>query len=112
MNRKMMTSLKISKDINNQMLHGVIEKNYGLRGKSKWIIEAIEQFLDLEDYPELVDIATEMQDLTETISIRLPAEIIRKLDKAVIVVRTRYPALEGVKSNIIRASIMQRLLRD
>ncbi len=36
----------------------------------------------------------------------------KKLDQAIIKVRRQYPAMEGVKSNLIRASIMQRLIRD
>lgn len=109
--RKLMTSLKIQKMLHYKMQQQVISDGYGMRGKSKWMIEAIERFLELPDYPTLVDIADTMEQLTEIISIRLPEDLMKMLDDAVIEVRRIYPAMEGVKSNLIRASIMQRLIR-
>src|ERR1700733_6700717 len=108
MEKRFMSSIKISQEIHNKMLHSIVEQTSSLRGKSQWIITAIENFLTIQDYPELVDIAAEMEDLTETVSFRLPEKIMEQLDKAVIVIRRKYPTMEGVKSNIIRASIIQK----
>ncbi len=111
MNTKVMTSIKLQKLLHHKMQQQIIGDGYGMRGKSKWIIEAIEQFLQLPDYPSLVDIAGEMEQLSEIVSIRLSEDLMAKLDQAIIKVRRQYPAMEGVKSNLIRASIMQRLIR-
>jgi hypothetical protein len=110
---KIMTSIKISKSIHTQLLQTVVAQGYGLRGKSKWIIDAICEFLNLSptNYVDLVDIANEMDDLTEVVSIRLPKEVMSKIEHGVIVVRKQHPSMEGVKSNIIRAAIIQKLLR-
>lgn len=107
-----MTSIKLQKKLHQHLLQRIIEDGYGMRGKSKWIVEAIEALLDLEDYPELVDIAEDMDQLTDMISLRMPESIMVKIDQAIIHVRKQYPVIEGVKSNLIRASIMQRLLRQ
>ncbi len=107
-----MTSIKVQKLLHYKMQQRIISDGYGMRGKSKWIIEAIEDFLRLPDYPSLADIADEMEQLTEMISIRLSDEMMIKLDQAIIKVRLQYPTMEGVKSNLIRASIMQRLIRE
>ena len=70
-------------------------------------------FYELPDYPALVDIADDMDNqLTEIVSIRLPESLMIKIEQAIIEVRRHYPAMEGVKSNVVRASIMQRLLRE
>ncbi len=106
-----MTSIKLQKLLHYKMQQRIISDGYGMRGKSKWIIEAIEDFLRLPDYPSLADIADEMEQLSEMISIRLSDELMLKLDQAIIKVRRQYPAMEGVKSNLIRASIVQRLIR-
>ncbi|MEO8400910.1 MAG: hypothetical protein ABI597_03800 [Gammaproteobacteria bacterium] len=111
MNKKIMTSIKLQKLLHFKMQQRIIGDGYGMRGKSKWIIEAIESFLQLADYPSLVDIADEMEQLTEIVSIRLSDELMSQLDHAIIKVRRQFPAMEGVKSNLIRASIMQRLIR-
>jgi metal-responsive CopG/Arc/MetJ family transcriptional regulator len=110
---KIMTSIKLPKKLHYKLQQRVISDGYGMRGKSIWIIEAIESLLQLPDYPELVDIADDMDEqLTEMVSIRLPESLVNTLEKAIIQVRRHYPAMEGVKSNAIRASIMQRLLRE
>jgi len=112
MQKTVTTSIKLQKKLHRQLQQRVIEDGYGMRGKSKWIIESIESLLKLADYPELVEIAEDMDHLNDIISIRLSDTLMGRLDKAVIQVRKQYPALEGVKSNLIRASIMQRLLRE
>ena len=109
--KQMMTSIKLQKVLHFKMQQRIISDGYGMRGKSKWIIEAIENFMQIPDYPSLVDIADEMELLTEIVSIRLPEKLMTMIDHAIIKVRREYPAMEGVKSNLIRASIMQRLIR-
>jgi hypothetical protein len=111
MTKKMMTSVKIPAHTEQQLLARVVSDGYKLRGKSKWLIEAIESFLQLPKYYELVEIAQDIEKFDTTLSIRITEELMNKLEKAVIVVRKHYPEMEGVKSNIIRASILQRLLR-
>ncbi len=94
------------------MQQQIISDGYGMRGKSKWIIEAIEYFLRLPDYPSLTDIADDMEQLNDVISIRVPDNLLILIDRAIIEVRRQYPIMEGVKSNMIRASIIQRLIRQ
>lgn len=111
-NKSIMTTIKLPKPIYQRLLNRVVNDGYGLRGKSKWIIDAIEIFLALPNYPELVDIANDMEDLTEMVSMRLHSELMTKIDRAVIEVRLQYPAMEAVRSNIIRASIIQAIIRN
>jgi metal-responsive CopG/Arc/MetJ family transcriptional regulator len=112
METKVMTSIKLQKNLHRRLQQRIIEDGYGMRGKSKWIIEAIESLLTLTDYPSLVDIAEDMDQLSEMVSIRLPENLIVRIEHAIIQVRKQYPSIEGVKSNLIRASIIQRLLRQ
>lgn len=94
------------KEIHTKML----EEGYSLREKSKWISEAIEDFLTLKEYQSLVEMAELVNDLTKNETIYITPEIEDKLDEAIIKVRTQYPTLEGVKSLIVRASIIRRLV--
>lgn len=103
----------IPERLKNDLRHSVISDGYGLRGKSKWVYEAIEQLIELTDFAELVSINDEM-----TPSIKGKSETIvvddvikRKIDFAVISTRKEYPALEGVQSRIVRTAIIQRMLR-
>lgn len=110
--RKVMTSVKLQKNLHRRLQQRIIEDGYGMRGKSKWIIESIESFLKLADYPTLVDIAEDMDHLSDMVSIRIPEQLMLRIEKAVVHIRKQYPTIEGVKSNLIRASIIQRLLRQ
>lgn len=111
MDKKVTTSIKLQKNLHRRLQQRIIEDGYGMRGKSKWIIESIESLLALSDYPTLVEIAEDMDQLSDMVSIRLPEDLMIRIEKAIIQVRKQYPSIEGVKSNMIRASIMQRLLR-
>lgn len=111
MHKKIMTSIKLQRKLHRRLQQRIIEDGYGMRGKSKWIIESIEDLLMLADYPTLVDIAEDMDQLSDIISIRVPEHLMLRIEQAVVHVRKQYPTLEGVKSNLIRASIMQRLIR-
>lgn len=111
MNKQVTTTIKLQKNLHYQLQQRVIEDGYGMRGKSRWIVEAITAFLRLSDYPNLVDIADDMEQQREAVSIRVPEKLMQQIENGVIAVRKSYPAMEGVKSNLIRASIMQRLIR-
>ncbi len=104
------TSIKITAAIEKEMLRMVIEEGYGLRGKSRWITEATQGFLQMPNYPELVDIADVGVEQGRIISFRLQDSLMYEIENAIIEIRKQYPAIEGVKSKIFRASIVQRLL--
>ena len=112
MHIKVMISVKLQKNLHRRLQKRIIDDGYGMRGKSRWIIESIESFLKLSDYPTLVDIAEDMDQLSDMLSIRIPEDLILRIEKAIVYVRKQFPSLEGVKSNLIRASIIQRLLRE
>lgn len=89
----------------------IIKDNYGLRGKSRWVAEAIKCLLDMENYPELVNLNDELKKLTKIESIIVTDSIKNKINLTTVVIRKKFPILEGVQSRIIRTAIIQRLLR-
>jgi hypothetical protein len=105
---------KLPTEIHQKILERIIHDKYGMRGKSKWINEALEIFLGLPDFHEFVEIGEEMEqiEMNGIISIRIPNTLYHKLEDAVIQVRKQHPGMEGVKSKIIRASLLQRLIRN
>ena len=106
-------TIKLPEDIHQKILERIIHDKYGMRGKSKWIIEALNNFLKLSDYPDFVCIGEEMDEveMRGIITVRIPNELYEKFEKAVIEVRKKHPAMEGVKSKILRTSLIQRLIR-
>jgi hypothetical protein len=112
MQTKVMTSIKLQKKLHHRLQQRIIADGYGMRGKSKWIIEAIESLLGFTDYPDLVEIAEDMDQLSDMVSIRIPESLMVRIEQAIVHVRIQHPTIEGVKSNLIRASIIQRLLRE
>ncbi len=109
---KKVITVKIPKELDRQLSKRIIDLGYGMRGKSKWLCEAIEKFLTYENFPELVDIASESQTHTKLISLRMGEKLLQDIERSAVEVRKQYPSLEGVKSNIIRASIYQRLINN
>jgi len=85
---------------------------YGLRGKSKWVSEAIEALLLLKNFTQLVQYSEEMHGFEKVETVVISAELKKSVDQAILDVRKDYPASEGVQSAIVRTAIMQRLLRS
>ncbi|MFQ5544037.1 MAG: hypothetical protein ACE5FY_06765 [Nitrospiria bacterium] len=104
-------SFRINQNTEREMLAALVSAGYGLKGKSRWIVEAVEQFLEMPEYWDLVDIASEQDELKRPVMCVVPESLHKKIEDAIDEVRTHFPRLEGVKSNIFRAAIIQRLLR-
>jgi len=106
-------SFKIPSSLELDMQKKVVADGYGLRGKSKWICDAILkllQFSDEEFVHDCIEYADGLQRLDKSVSFRPTTEVDNLLRDWVVKVRKRVPTMEGVKSNIIRASIMQSIL--
>ena len=97
-------------------LQRVITDGYGMKGKSKWVYESIKHFMSLEDFEDFVEYASDADDKEKSIDTKMQSlyfdtNFIKSIHDAVIRVRRKYPHLEGVRSLIIRSSIIQRLFR-
>lgn len=99
---------KLQQDLRRQ----IIADGYGMRGKSRWISEAIQQLLDLSDFPDFVQYSEEMSGFTCSETIVISPALKRALDGAILKVRLLHPTFEGVQSCIVRTSIIQRLIRS
>lgn len=109
--KKISVSFRTSSKIVQIMLERVVADGYGLKGKSRWVTDAVERFLKMPSYWDLVDIASTQEDLDKAVTCIIPVTVSEKLEKALIEVRQHFPSMEGVKSNILRASITQRVLQ-
>jgi hypothetical protein len=107
----MVTSIKITRKLHECIMQKVSEDGYGARGKSKWVVESVGAFLGLSYYLDLVDPCMAPLGEKDSICIRFPEGLVNQIDKAVIGVRKISPEMEGVRSAIIRASILQRFIR-
>ncbi len=105
-------TFKILDNLNQMLNEKVIANGYGMRGKSRWVREAIESLFTYSDCAELVSISSEMENANYPLSVRLPRKLFLDMEKAVIVIRKKFPELEGIKSRIVRTAILQRLIRD
>jgi hypothetical protein len=90
----------------------IVKDGYDMRGKSRWIIEAIELLLSMGNYPELVNLSNQMKGFGKVESVVMTKDMKKFLDNAVIDIRKTYPAMEGVQSAIVRTAIVQRILRS
>lgn len=106
------TSFKLPTNLNQRLNEKVVADGYGMRGKSRWVKEAIMDLFKIEDYQELVSLSEEVKQLSDPATIRIPRSLMILIEKAIISVRKKYPVLEGVKSKLIRTAIIQRLIRS
>jgi hypothetical protein len=97
-----------------EMQQAIITSNYGLHGKSRWLIEAISLFLKQNHYVDIVEhgININQAELCEVEAFYLDEETLVNVKKALTNVRVRYPLFEGVQSAFIRACVIYRLMLD
>jgi metal-responsive CopG/Arc/MetJ family transcriptional regulator len=108
--KKKRISIILSENIMREIREKMLKDGYSLREKSKWVSEAIEDLLKLEEYHFLVKTAELFDDFNKTETFYIATELDGKLKMALIEVRKKYPSIEGVKSLIIRASIIRRIV--
>lgn len=108
--KKSKTTLTVPRKLKTDIDRRVIDEGYGLRGKSKWISEAIEDLISLPDYTDYVEIE-EFSRLEDKIAFYLEPHLEKELQTAVAVVRKKHLTLEGVRSKIMRTAIIQKLVR-
>jgi hypothetical protein len=88
----------------------VVKDGYDLKGKSRWVTEAIASLLAVKSFPDYVKLNDEMQGFGKLESVVVARTLKKQLEDAVIHIRKQYPAIEGVQSRIVRTAIVQRLL--
>ncbi len=109
---KIKISFVIPQNLQQDLKEKMVRDGYDLKGKSRWIAEAVHALLTLQTYADLVKINDEMSGFEKMESIVVDRDFKRKLEDAVIHIRMRYPAIEGVQSRILRTAIVQRLLEQ
>lgn len=108
--KKFKVNIILPRNTKQEIRERMLKEKYGLREKSKWISEAIEYFLKLKDFPDLVKTAQRMSNLKDVETIYITQELDDKMNEAILEVKKKFINIEGVKSLIVRASIVRRLL--
>lgn len=114
-NPSIITSFRMPIALESKMQKKITESGYGIRGKSKWLCREIEGFLLTEREGFVIDAVRFFEDITshnKSICFR-PTTIIQDLLSAWLVrVRRASPEMEGVKSKIIRAAVMNSIFDE
>lgn len=110
-NKKIRVSYFLPEAILFDVKEMMMKEGYDLKGKSKWVSEAVHELLSFQNFAEMVMISDQMEGFAKLDSISIEQELKMKLDATVIEIRTQFPAIEGVQSKILRTAILQRLLR-
>mgnify|MGYP006076785499 CR=1 FL=1 len=111
MSGKIKMTFAVPSILKKELQERVIKDGYGLRGKSKWVSEAINNLFEYDSHIELIYFSDEIKGLDQMETVVLDYDLKQMLENKIIDVRKEYPFLEGVKSKILRTSIMQRLIR-
>lgn len=105
-------TVRFSKRLKTEMLGALFKSGYGLRGKSRWVGEALQLFLTQKNFVELSEqgIDVNQAELTEVEAFYVDTEVIQRIKNASIEIRTKHPLFEGVQSSLIRAAVIYRLM--
>jgi len=92
-----------------QTMLAAVEEDYGKKGKSKWIKEAIADLVNMDTGLASVGLGEdyEVQDAQDVLV--MDVETFQNLEAAMTMIRRQDPLFEGVQSAVIRAAIRKRL---
>lgn len=108
---KTKVSFAVPKSLKKELQQRVTSDGYGLRGKSKWVCEALVRLFEYDNHVELIYYSDELHGLDGMEAVVLNEDIKDAVDNKILDVRRAHPELEGVKSRILRTAIVQRLIR-
>tara|TARA_R110000868_G_C10672784_1_gene746777 strand:+ start:381 stop:731 length:351 start_codon:yes stop_codon:yes gene_type:complete len=105
-------TVRFPKRLRSEMQASLAKSGYGLRGKSRWMKDAISVFLSQPDFVDYVDngIDINQAELTDVEAFYLDAETVNMLKSAFVKIRVKYPLFEGVQSALIRAAVVYNLM--
>ena len=110
MPKKVKISFVIPESLQKDLKEKIVHDGYSLKGKSRWVAEAVERLLKINSYIDLVKVNDEMQGFEKFESVLIDRKLKIQLDESVIIIRKKYPEIDGVQSRIMRTAILQRLL--
>ncbi len=109
---KVRTTVLLPTKMRKEMLAAVLRDGYGMRGKSAWIAEAVDEFLHHEEWLASVGTGEGLTRSPEREVFSLTPGLKDRMEGAVLELRKRDPLMTGPQSAIIRAAITRRLLRS
>ena len=102
--------VRIPEKLSVELIEEVVRTQKNLKGKSKWVCEAIEDILVAPDLRELVDFDDAIQTNLKAESFSIPVKVKDKIQGALIGLRKALPEKNVTTSSIVRAAIIRKLI--
>lgn len=105
-------TIRFSSRLKSEMQTALIKSGYGLRGKSKWLAEAIQLFIQQSNFVEFAEQGMDINqaELTVVEAFYLDFVTLGCVTAALIDIRKQDPLFKGVQSALIRAAVIYRLM--
>lgn len=105
-------TVRFPKRLKAEMQTALIKSGYGLHGKSRWLKEAISNFLLQPSFVDYVEHGGDINqaELSEVEAFYLDNDIMHLLKNAFVDIRIKYPLFEGLQSSLIRSAVIYRLM--
>ena len=110
--KKMRTSLRLPQPVLKKIADSLITNDYSLKYRSRWICEALDEFIQIDEYPDLI--AEQFMDKgdNEVIPITLRHQAHQQLAVAAQGYVERFNTAVIDQSDILRAAIIHRLIHE
>lgn len=106
--RKPRTTLRLPESLRARLHAKVVADRYGMRGKSRWVNEAVQRFLSDPSWLDSLG-ADRLSENGQTDQISLEQDVYTALQQAATTIRREDPLFDNPTSAIIRSAIQWRL---
>ena len=103
------TTYRLPSHLRKKMLESVA-REYGKKGKSRWIKEAITGLITKDTGLSSVGLGEDYETYDASDVIIIDSATFERLQTAMTTIRRQDPLYEGVQSSVIRAAIRMRLM--
>jgi len=102
------TSIRLPTDLK-ECLHTVAVAEYGQRGISRWINDAVAEYFTVDPGLDLVGVGDDIVVKDQIIQIRLTADARERLEQGIALLRRQDPFIKDPLGSLLRAAIRLKL---
>ena len=101
--------VRIPESLSIELMRATVESSLSLKGKSKWLCDAIGSLLDDPMHQDIIELDNALSASLKAEMFTVPIEIKDRLKKVLVSLKKQFPEKNLTVSSIVRAAIIRQM---